>query len=139
MIYLNKENKIKELKKEINHLKNNKIIENINKDKEMIEILTKYRNEINFEYIKLIENNNYNITQFIKNFVDKSDDLLSSKSKINYSENKIEYSISNNNYNSTLKNQHFTRFEKVFEKYRNETELSDEYKNKFKQDISIRL
>ena len=135
IIYLNKENKIKELKKEINHLKNNKIIENINKDKEMIEILTKYRNEINFEYIKLIENNNYNITQFIKNFVDKSDDLLSSKSKINYSENKIEYSISNNNYNSTLKNQHFTRFEKVFEKYRNETELSDEYKNKFKQDI----
>jgi len=133
IIYLYKENKIKELNKEINHLKNNIVIENIRKDKEMKEILSKYRSEINFE--SNIENNNYNITQSIRNFLDKLDKLLSSKSKINFTENKIEYSIETNNYNSTLKSQYFTTFEKSFDKYRNETELTEEYKNKFKQDI----
>ena len=133
IIYLYKENKIKELNKEINHLKNNIVIENIRKDKEMIEILSKYRSEINFE--SNIEINNYNITQSIRNFLDKLDKLLSSKSKINFTENKIEYSIETNNYNSTLKSQYFTTFEKSFDKYRNETELTEEYKNKFKQDI----
>ena len=139
MIYLNKENKIKELKKEINHLKlefkNGKVIENKNENQEMIEIISNYRNEINLEYNKLNENNNYNITQSIKNFIDKLDEFLASKSKLNYIENKIEYPISIYNSNSTLKNQFFTRFENVFGKYINETELSDEYKNKFKQDI----
>ena len=47
--------------------------------------------------------------------------------------NKQLISITNNN--STLKSQYFTRFENVFIKYRNDTELSVEYKNKFKQYI----
>ena len=50
-------------------------------------------------------------------------------SKINYNKNLI--SISNDN--STLKNQYFIRFGNIFDKYRNETELSAEYKNKIRK------
>jgi hypothetical protein len=67
----------------------------------------------------------------------KNDEIIKAKykklkeilSKINYNNHLI--SIANNN--STFINQYFIRFQKVFDKYRNETELSDEYKNKFKQ------
>ena len=52
---------------------------------------------------------------------------------INFSKDKIENSIAININDSTLKNQYFTRFNNIFNKYRNETELSNEYKNKFKQ------
>ena len=64
--------------------------------------------------------------EVIKDEYKKLKEILS---KINYNKNLI--SISNNN--STLKSQYFNRFEYVFDKYRNKTELSAEYKNKFKQ------
>ena len=60
-------------------------------------------------------------------------EILNLKSKINFTKNKSEYPIFINNNNSTLKNQYFTRFDNIFNDYRNETELSNEYKNKFKQ------
>ena len=60
-------------------------------------------------------------------------EILKIKSKTKYTKNKNEYSIVFNNNNSTLKNQYFTRFDNVFDTCRNKTELSDEYKNKFKQ------
>lgn len=44
---------------------------------------------------------------------------------------KIAITISNNN--STLKNQYLSRFDNIFDIYRNETKISDEYKKKFKQ------
>jgi predicted ATP-dependent serine protease len=92
MIYSNKENEIKELKEKINHLKlefkNCYLIKNENKK----------RIETSLKYNKLIENNNYNITQSIKNVKrDKIDDLSESKSQIK--KNKIENPICiNNNY-----------------------------------------
>jgi hypothetical protein len=49
------------------------------------------------------------------------------------SKDKDERTITINNYNSTLKNQYFTIFENIFFKYRNETEISDDYKTKFKK------
>jgi hypothetical protein len=55
------------------------------------------------------------------------------KLKINNIKNKNESPIISTNNNSTLKNQYFTRFEKIFSTYRNETESSNEYKNKFKK------
>jgi hypothetical protein len=55
------------------------------------------------------------------------------KAKINYIKNKSKNPIFSNYFNSTLKNQYFTRFDNVFTSYKNETELSDEYKNKFKK------
>jgi hypothetical protein len=60
-------------------------------------------------------------------------ELLKLKTKKNLLKNKREYSIFSNYNNSTLKNQYFTRFDKIFSAYKNETELSDEYKNKFKK------
>lgn len=59
--------------------------------------------------------------------------LMSEILKIKYIKNKNEYNIFFNNNNSTLKIQYFTRFDNVFDTYRNETKLSYEYKNKFKQ------
>ena len=59
--------------------------------------------------------------------------LMSEILKIKYIKNKNECYISVNNNNSTLKIQYFTRFDNIFDSYRNETKLSDDYKNKFKQ------
>ena len=59
--------------------------------------------------------------------------IMSEILKIKYTKNKNEYPNAFNNNNSTLKNQYFTRFDNVFDTCRNETILSDEYKNKFKQ------
>ena len=61
--------------------------------------------------------------------------ILKIKSKIKFTKNKNEYPIVFNNNNSTLKIQYFTRFDNVFDSYRNETESSNEYKNKFKHYI----
>ena len=56
---------------------------------------------------------------------------------INISNKSITPKINNinDNKNYTLKNQYYKRFEKVFSKYRKETELSNEYKNKLKKNI----
>ena len=61
--------------------------------------------------------------------------IMSEILKIKFIKNKNEYHIVFNNNNSTLKTQYFTRFDNVFDNYRNETELSDEYKNNFKEYI----
>jgi hypothetical protein len=60
-------------------------------------------------------------------------ELLKLNTKINFIKNKSKYPTFLNYNNSTLKSQYFTRFDNVFSSYRNETELSDEYKNKFKK------
>jgi len=67
--------------------------------------------------------------------IDKLDKLIKSKSKKILKKNIIKDPVVTNNYISTLKNQYFTRFEKIFATYRKETELSDNYKNNFKQYI----
>jgi len=130
LILIYKENKFEKLKNKKNYLKNYEII---NKEfKKIIEFLTKWRNEINFDYNKLIYNNNYNFTQYISNFIIKLEELQKSKSRANLPKDNGERPITINNYNSTLKSQYFTIFENIFFKYRNETELSDAYKTKFK-------
>jgi hypothetical protein len=60
-------------------------------------------------------------------------EILNLKSKINFTKNKSENPIVINNNDSTLKNQIFTRLNNIFNAYKNEIELSKEYKNKFKQ------
>lgn len=62
----------------------------------------------------------------------KNDEVIKDKyKKLKKILSKINISIANNN--SALKSQYFIRFQNVFDKYRNETELSVEYKNKFKK------
>ena len=61
--------------------------------------------------------------------------IMKLTSKINFIKNKGEYPIVINNNNSTLKNQYLIKLNNIFDLYRNETELSDKYKNKFKQYI----
>ena len=61
--------------------------------------------------------------------------IIKLKSKINFTKNKDEFPKAININNSTLKNQYLTRLNNIFDTYRNKTELSDEYKNKFKQYI----
>lgn len=93
-----------------------------------------------------ITNKNKSIERDENNFVSKTSKiflfflllmirikLLKLKTKINFIKKKIKCPKFSNYYNSTLKNQYFTRFDSVFTSYRNETELSDEYKNKFKK------
>ena len=58
-------------------------------------------------------------------------EIFRNKNKMIFDKNK--YPIFFDINNSTLKIQYFTRFCNIFDTYRNETELSDEYKNKFKQ------
>ena len=60
-------------------------------------------------------------------------EIFKNKIKKIFDKNRNEYPIIFNTNNSTLKIQYFTRFCNIFDTYRNETELSDEYKNKFKQ------
>ena len=59
--------------------------------------------------------------------------LLKLKIKINFTKNKSKYHVDINDNNLTLENQYFTRFHNIFTKCRNETELSNENKNKLKQ------
>ena len=60
-------------------------------------------------------------------------ELQKSKIKINFIKNKSKYQIFSNYNNLTFKNQYSTRFDNVFTSYRNENELTVEYKNKFKK------
>jgi hypothetical protein len=119
MIYIN--TKLKNENSEIKaDLKYNKEIKY--EYKNIKEILLKFRKEINIKYNKLIDNNNYN--------KHKLDEIMNSKTK---SEDKKKDLIFITNNYSTLKSQYFKRFEKIYAKYRNETELSFENKNKYKQ------
>ena len=61
--------------------------------------------------------------------IDNQDKILNI-SEDNQSRTPKANNINNDNY-STLKNQYYTQFEKVFDKYKNE--LSDEEKNKLKK------
>ena len=82
---------------------------------------------------------------FIKELIEENNNLkikhnntIEDKTLTNYTNNKnitpIYNNINDSNY-STLKNQFYRRFEKVFLKYRKEAELSEEYRNKLKKDI----
>ncbi len=107
--------------------------------KDIPENILKYQNEIKLEYYKiqeLINNHNYNIKDNIEKFIKKLGNLLISESDMNNSNNQSQVLVMNNNYNySKFKNQYYIQIDNAFDKYRNETELTDEYKNKFKQDI----
>ena len=68
---------------------------------------------------------------FIKELIEENNNL-----KIKHNNTIEEKSINiNDSYYSTLKNQFYRRFEKVFLKYRKEAELSEEYRDKLKKDI----
>ena len=60
-------------------------------------------------------------------------ELQKLKTKKNFIKDKSKYPIFSNYNNSTFKNQYSTRFDNVFTSYRNENELTVEYKNKFKK------
>jgi len=99
--------------------------------KDTYKTVTEYINILISEYYKiqsLIKNGNFNfdINFYIRNFINNLNNTFLKEKK-----------IIKNNYNrfSTLKNNYYQKIENVFNKYINDTEESDAYKNDIKQII----
>lgn len=105
-------------------------------NKNVPKILSKYQNEIKSEYNKiqeLINNQNYNsVKEHIEKLQKLSELLISDITGNDNNKNGSPIDIKNN---SAFRYKYYKKFENVFDKFKNETELSEEYKNKLKQDI----
>jgi hypothetical protein len=106
------------------------ILENQNKKDKKIKFINKKKDKDEIDFLRIFPKIFSSFLFFI--IFCK---IMKLTSKINFIKNKGEYPIVINNNNSTLKNQYLIKLNNIFDLYRNETELSDKYKNKFKQYI----
>lgn len=132
---ITKEKALKKLQKENEILKsglNIRLKENTKEEhKETFKKVNEYINQLLLEFNNIhtlinINNYNFDINTHIKNFMNKLNDIfLKGENAKNNNTNKF----------STLKKYHYAKIENAFNKYRNETEEDEEYKNNIKQYI----
>ena len=143
LIIINNRLIIKKLKNENKELKltiNIKMESIDGENEETINIINKYISQLRAEYYNiknLAKTNNFDIYSHIQDFLNEINNIFLKETKTN-DKCTIQTAIQNKKY-STLKKYYYSRFETVFNKYRNKTEESDEYKNKFKEDILNRF